>query len=75
MTNIQISYLENYGSLMETINPCSQFLICLRVNEIPNKTFILDSHRPFLCSVVYSLLYSVHILKHTSFDKLFLFLL
>jgi hypothetical protein len=20
------------------------------VNEIPNKTFILDSHRPYLCS-------------------------
>jgi hypothetical protein len=28
------------------------FLFALRVNEIPNKTFLLDSHRPFLCSVV-----------------------
>ncbi len=46
MTKIQISNLENYGTEMETINPCSQFLFGLRVNEIPNKTFILDSHRP-----------------------------
>ncbi len=37
---------------MEIINPCSQFLCSLGVNEIPNKTFILDSHRPFICSVV-----------------------
>jgi len=35
---------------METINPCRQFLFCLRVNEIPNKTFILESQRPFICS-------------------------
>jgi hypothetical protein len=27
------------------------FLFVLRVNEIPNKTFILDSHRPFICRV------------------------
>ncbi len=26
------------------------FLFSLRVNEIQNKTFILDSHRPFICS-------------------------
>ncbi len=30
------------------------FLFGLRVNEIPNKTFILDSHRPFICSEVQS---------------------
>jgi hypothetical protein len=35
----------------KTINPCSQFLIWLRVHEILNKTFILDSHQPFICSV------------------------
>ncbi len=29
----------------------SSLLILLRVNEIPNETFILDSHRPFICSV------------------------
>ncbi len=49
--NIQISNLENYGSLMETINPCSQFLICFESEWDSNKTFILDSHRPYLCSV------------------------
>jgi hypothetical protein len=27
------------------------FLFGLRVNEIPNKTLILDFRRPFLCSV------------------------
>ena len=27
------------------------FLFGLRVNEIPNKTFILDSHRPFIYNV------------------------
>jgi hypothetical protein len=27
------------------------FLFGLRENEIPNKTFILDSHLPFICSV------------------------
>jgi hypothetical protein len=27
------------------------FLFGLRVNEILNKTFILDSHQPFICSV------------------------
>ncbi len=26
------------------------FLFAFRVNETPNKTFILDSHRPFICS-------------------------
>jgi len=26
------------------------FLFGLRVNEIPNKTFTLESHRPFICS-------------------------
>jgi hypothetical protein len=26
------------------------FLFSLRVNEIPNKTFILDSHQSFICS-------------------------
>jgi hypothetical protein len=30
------------------------FLFGLRVNEIPNMTFILDSHRPFICSAIYS---------------------
>jgi hypothetical protein len=44
--NIQIFHLENYGSLMEIINPCSQF--GLRVNEIPNKTFIMNSHQPLI---------------------------
>jgi hypothetical protein len=29
------------------------FLFGLRVNEIQNKTFILDSHQPFICSVHY----------------------
>ncbi len=33
---------------METI--LANFLFVLRVNEIPNKTFTLDSHRPFICS-------------------------
>jgi hypothetical protein len=28
-------------------------LFGLSVNEIPNKTFILDSHEPFICSVHY----------------------
>ncbi len=28
------------------------FFFGLRVNEIPNKIFILDSHRPSICSVV-----------------------
>ncbi len=32
------------------------FLFGLTVNEIPNKTFILDSHMPFICSII--LLYS-----------------
>ncbi len=32
------------------------FLFALRVNEIPNKTFILDSHWPFLCSAYCTLL-------------------
>jgi hypothetical protein len=27
------------------------FLFGWRVNEIPNKTFILDSHRPSICSL------------------------
>jgi hypothetical protein len=52
MTHIQISNSENYGSLMEKIILVVNFLFALRVNEIPNKTFILDSHRLFLCSVV-----------------------
>jgi hypothetical protein len=26
------------------------FLFGFRVNEIPNETFILDSHQPFICS-------------------------
>jgi hypothetical protein len=45
-TNFQ---LENYGwkQLILVVN----LLFGLRVNEIPNKTFILDSHRPFICSV------------------------
>ncbi len=43
-TNFQ---LENYGLYMETI---VNFLFGLRVNEIPNKTFLLDSHRPSICS-------------------------
>ncbi len=30
------------------------FLFGLRVNEIPDKTLILDSHRPFICSVIVS---------------------
>ncbi len=34
---------------METISPCGQFLIWF---EIQNKTFILDSHMPFICSVI-----------------------
>jgi hypothetical protein len=29
------------------------FLFGLRVNEIPNKTFILDSHQPSICSVFF----------------------
>jgi hypothetical protein len=37
---------------METIILVVNFLFGLRVNEIPNKTFILDSHRPFICSVI-----------------------
>ncbi len=28
------------------------YLFSLRVNEIPNKTFILDSHWPFICIVI-----------------------
>jgi len=28
------------------------FLFGLRVNEIPNKTFMLDSYQPIICSVV-----------------------
>ncbi len=30
------------------------FLFGFSVNEIPNKTLILDSHRPFICSVIVS---------------------
>jgi hypothetical protein len=26
------------------------FLVGFRVNEIPNETFLLDSHQPFICS-------------------------
>ncbi len=40
MTNIQIINSENYGSKMKTFNPRVNFLFCLRVNEILNKTFI-----------------------------------
>ncbi len=35
---------------METIIPVVNFLFGLTVNEIPNKTFILDAHRPSICS-------------------------
>ncbi len=35
----------------------ANFLFGLRVNEIPNKTFILDSHWPFICSVTLRALY------------------
>ncbi len=33
---------------METINPCSQF--GLKVNEIPKRTFITNSHQPLIGS-------------------------
>ncbi len=39
MTNIQLSYLKHIMGHKWKINPCSQFLIGLNVNEIPNKTF------------------------------------
>ncbi len=39
-------YIPRTGLIAITI-----FLFCVRVNEIPNETFILDSHRPFICSV------------------------
>jgi hypothetical protein len=49
---------------METVNPCSQFinfLFGLRVNEIPNMTFILDSYRPIMCSSCKLLFVCVHL--------------
>jgi hypothetical protein len=56
MTNIQISNLENFDLDWKQLILVVNFLFGLRVNEIPNKTFILDSHQPFICCVVsYSL--------------------
>ncbi len=37
---------------METINPVVNFLFGFTLNEIPKKTFILDSHQPFICGAL-----------------------
>jgi hypothetical protein len=47
MTNIQISNLEIKDHKWKQFILVVNFLFGLRVTEIPNKTFILDSHRPF----------------------------
>ncbi len=50
--NIQFGKLwdHKWKQLILAVN----FLFGLRVNEIPNKTFIFDSHWPFICTAVYS---------------------
>ncbi len=52
MTNIQIYNLENLVHKWKQLILVVNFLFGLRVNEILNKTFLLDSHRPFICSVL-----------------------